>query len=149
MKLVNVGSQAAPVVLKRMPALFDASGLVVTRHEALAQDGERIPYVQVGPAAGDGAARVHLYGYGGFEVSERPYYRSHIGKLWLERGGIAVVANIRGGGEFGPRWHEAGIRERKMRGAGRFRRRRRRSRRARRDRRRSISQPKAAPTAAC
>jgi prolyl oligopeptidase len=51
---------------------------------------------------------VHLYGYGGFEVSERPYYRSHIGKLWLERGGVSVVANIRGGGEFGPRWHKAG-----------------------------------------
>ena len=113
MRLVDLSSEppAAPTVLRRMPALFDARGLVVTRHEAIAGDGEAIPYVQVGPAKGDGAARVHLYGYGGFEVSERPYYRSQIGKLWLERGGTSVVANIRGGGEFGPRWHKAGVRE--------------------------------------
>jgi len=104
-------SPSAPVVLKRMPELFDARGLVVTRHEAVAEDGERIPYVQVGPASQEGPARVHLYGYGGFEVSEYPYYRSHVGKLWLERGGTSVVANIRGGGEFGPRWHKAGVRE--------------------------------------
>ncbi len=113
MRLVDLSAESpsAPTVLRRMPALFDASSLIVTRHEARANDGERIPYVQVGPAKGDGAARVHLYGYGGFEVSERPYYRSQIGKLWLERGGTSVVANIRGGGEFGPRWHKAGVRE--------------------------------------
>ena len=111
MRLIDVTRDAAPVVLKRMPELFDPSGLVVTRHEATADDGERIPYFQVGPAAKAGAPRVHLYGYGGFEVSEQPYYRSHIGKLWLERGGVSVVANIRGGGEFGPRWHKAGVRE--------------------------------------
>ena len=111
MKLVDVTRESAPVVLKRMPELFDSSGLVVTRHEAVAEDGERIPYVQVGPATSEGAARVHLYGYGGFEVSEYPYYRAPIGKLWLERGGTSVVANIRGGGEFGARWHKAGMRE--------------------------------------
>jgi prolyl oligopeptidase len=116
MQLVDLTPQtpAAPTVLRRMPELFDASGLVVTRHDAVAEDGERIPYVQVGPAQETGDARVHLYGYGGFEVSERPYYRSPIGKLWLERGGVSVVANIRGGGEFGPRWHRAGVRVRKI-----------------------------------
>ncbi len=114
MRLFDVsGALTAPTVLRRSPALFDASGLVVTRHDAVADDGERIPYVQVGPADGDGAALVHLYGYGGFEVSERPVYRSALGKLWLERGGVSVVANIRGGGEFGPRWHQAGVREKK------------------------------------
>ena len=114
MRLVDLSGDkpGAPVVLKSTPELFDARGLVVTRHEAIAADGERIPYVQVGPAQqAMSAARVHLYGYGGFEVSEYPYYRSHIGKLWLERGGTSVVANIRGGGEFGPRWHKAGVRE--------------------------------------
>ncbi|HXT07953.1 MAG TPA: prolyl oligopeptidase family serine peptidase [Roseiarcus sp.] len=112
MRLLDLSGDApsAAKVLRRMPALFDAAGLVVTRHDAVAQDGARIPYVQVGPPNPEDAP-VHLYGYGGFEVSERPYYRSHIGKLWLERGGVSVVANIRGGGEFGPAWHKAGVRE--------------------------------------
>ena len=104
---------AAPEVLKRQPAAFDASGLVVTRHEAISPDGTRIPYVQAGPPGEPGNAPVHLYGYGGFEVSELPVYLASIGKLWLERGGTSVVANLRGGGEFGPAWHEAGRRERK------------------------------------
>lgn len=66
--------------------------------------------MQVGPAKSGGTALVHLYGYGGFEVSEQPYYRSHKGKHWLERGGTSVVANIRDDGEFGPRWHKGGVR---------------------------------------
>ncbi len=103
----------APTVLKRAPRTFDADGLVVTRHEAISVDGERIPYVQVGPAGETGDAPVHLYGYGGSEIPSLPHYDSAIGKLWLERGGTGVVANIRGGGEFGTRWHEAGRRERK------------------------------------
>jgi prolyl oligopeptidase len=101
-----------PTILKRSPAVFDASGLVVTRHEAVSVDGERIPYVQTGPATETGDAPVHLSGYGGFGVTMRPYYNSSIGKLWLERGGTGVIAHIRGGGEFGVPWHEAG------RGAG-------------------------------
>ena len=98
----------SPVVLKRAPEAFSAEGLVVTRHEAISVDGERIPYTQVGPAEETGDAPVHLTGYGGFQLSELPYYNSAIGKLWLELGGTSVTANIRGGGEFGPRWHEAG-----------------------------------------
>jgi prolyl oligopeptidase len=101
---------AFPTVLKRAPRNFAPDGLMVTRHEVRSVDGERIPYVQVGPAAETGDAPVHMTGYGGFGSSNLPYYRSSIGKLWLERGGTSVVANIRGGGEFGTRWHEAGRR---------------------------------------
>jgi prolyl oligopeptidase len=99
---------ASPVLLKQAPRTFNAAGLVVTQHEAVSIDGERIPYVQTGPAGETGDAPVHLRGYGGFGVSERPHYNSTIGKLWLERGGTSVIANIRGGGEFGTRWHDAG-----------------------------------------
>jgi prolyl oligopeptidase len=106
MTLIEPGR--APVVLKRAPRTFDADGLVVTRHEAIAGDGERIPYVQVGPAGETGDAPVHMSGYGGFGLARLPYYSTAIGKLWLERGGTSVTANIRGGGEFGTRWHDAG-----------------------------------------
>ncbi len=105
----------APGVLKRAPPAFDPAGLAVRRHEAVSADGTRIPYVQVGPPGETGEAPVHLYGYGGFEVSELPTYRAGVGKLWLERGGTGVVATLRGGGEFGPAWHEAGRREGKAR----------------------------------
>jgi len=100
-----------PQLLKQAPQTFDPSGLVVTRHEAVSEDGTRIPYVQVGPPSETGEAPVHLYGYGGFAISQLPYYNSAVGKLWLERGGTSVVASIRGGGEFGTTWHEAGRRE--------------------------------------
>jgi prolyl oligopeptidase len=104
---------AAPQLLKRAPQTFDPAGLVVTRHEAISQDGTRIPYVQVGPPGATGDAPVHLSGYGGFGISMLPTYSSALGKLWLERGGTGVVANIRGGGEFGTAWHDAGRREKK------------------------------------
>jgi prolyl oligopeptidase len=102
---------ASPTVLRQAPALFDADGLVVTRHEAVSVDGERIPYVQAGPPGETGEAPVHLSGYGGFQVSNLAGYSAVIGRLWLAKGGTRVVANIRGGGEFGTRWHEAGRRE--------------------------------------
>ncbi|MFC7552813.1 prolyl oligopeptidase family serine peptidase [Pseudoroseomonas wenyumeiae] len=104
---------ATPLVLRQAPRLFNADGLRVTRHEAISTDGERIPYVQTGPDGETGDAPVHLTGYGGFQVTMQPSYRGSIGHLWLERGGTAVVAHIRGGGEFGTRWHEAGRRENK------------------------------------
>jgi prolyl oligopeptidase len=102
------GYIASPMPLKRAPATFTADGLVVTQHEAVSIDGERIPYVQTGPATETGDAPVHLTGYGGFAIASKPYYNVAIGKLWLERGGTSVIANIRGGGEFGTRWHDAG-----------------------------------------
>lgn len=106
MMLIERGK--SPAVLKQAPRTFNADGLVVTRHEAVSIDGERIPYVQVGPAGETGDAPVHMTGYGGFALPSLPYYSSAIGKLWLERGGTSVTANIRGGGEFGTRWHDAG-----------------------------------------
>jgi prolyl oligopeptidase len=105
--------QAAPAILKRGPAKFDPAGIVVTQHEVASVDGVKIPYVQVGPAGETGNAPVHLYGYGGFQVSVLPSYGASVGKLWLERGGTHVIANIRGGGEFGTAWHEAARRERR------------------------------------
>jgi prolyl oligopeptidase len=100
-----------PELLKRAPRAFDPAGLVVSRHEAVSVDGTRIPYTEVGPPGETGDAPVHLSGYGGFGISQLPYYNPTIGKLWLERGGTRVVANIRGGGEFGTAWHDAGRRE--------------------------------------
>jgi prolyl oligopeptidase len=97
-----------PALLKRAPSTFATDGLVITQHEAISIDGERIPYVQTGPGTETGDAPVHLNAYGGFGLSVQPYYNSAIGKLWLERGGTSVVASIRGGGEFGTRWHDAG-----------------------------------------
>ncbi|MDZ4789635.1 MAG: prolyl oligopeptidase family serine peptidase [Hyphomicrobiales bacterium] len=109
LKLLSPDS--APQVLKRAPEVFNAQGLRVTRHDAVSIDGERIPYTQVGPGGETGEAPVHLYGYGGFAVSKKPSYNASIGKMWLERGGVSVVANLRGGGEFGVRWHEVARRE--------------------------------------
>ena len=106
--LLLLAPAAAPAILRRLPPAFDAAGLIVTRHEAVSVDGERIPYTQTGPATLTGDAPVHLTGYGGFAVSSMPTYRVSTGKLWLERGGTTVLANIRGGNEFGTRWHEAG-----------------------------------------
>ncbi|MEI9983905.1 MAG: prolyl oligopeptidase family serine peptidase [Aliidongia sp.] len=101
--------ETAPV--KSLPAKFDASKDVVEQHEAVSKDGTKIPYFIVHPAsmALDGTNPTILYAYGGFQVSLTPSYMASIGKLWLERGGVFVLANIRGGGEFGPAWHEAGL----------------------------------------
>lgn len=109
--LLADAAMPVPQVLKSAPAVFDPSGLMVTQHEAISEDGTPVPYVQVGPAGQTGDAPLHMLGYGGFGVSELPLYRRGIGKLWLERGGTSVVANLRGGGEFGPAWHDAGRRE--------------------------------------
>jgi prolyl oligopeptidase len=108
---------AAPEPLKAAPARFDARGLAITQHHAVADDGTRIPYFQVGRAdlKRDGSNPVLLTGYGGFQVSVLPDYSVTTGKLWLERCGTHEIANIRGGGEFGPGWHEAGRRAGKKR----------------------------------
>ncbi|QOZ55769.1 prolyl oligopeptidase family protein [Bradyrhizobium sp. CCBAU 53338] len=98
----------SPVVLKQAPKIFNADGLKVTQHEAISVDGERIPYVQTGPAGVSGDAPVYMSAYGGFGLAVKPQYNSSLGKLWLERGGTTVQANLRGGGEFGTRWHDAG-----------------------------------------
>lgn len=110
-KLALVTEDKRIEVLKETPAAFDASGLEVTRHEAVSVDSERIPYYAIGPKGQDGPRPAVLYGYGGFSVSMTPAYLGGIGKTWLERGNVWVVANIRGGGEFGAAWHKAGMRE--------------------------------------
>jgi len=103
--------------LKASPALFDADGMTLARHEAVSRDGTRVPYLVVAPKGfrADGAAPTILYGYGGFEISMLPRgYAPAVGAGWLEQGGVFAVAGIRGGGEFGPDWHRAAIRERKQ-----------------------------------
>ena len=97
--------------LKQLPAFFDASGLAVSQHETTSQDGTRVPYFQVArkDLALDGKNPTLLYGYGGFEISMLPGYSGGVGAAWLEKGGVYVVANIRGGGEFGPKWHQAAL----------------------------------------
>ena len=93
---------APPRAIKSLPARFDASGLVTEQFEATSKDGTKIPYFVTRPKNFDGPAPTILYGYGGFEVSLTPSYSANFGRLWLTHGGIYVVANIRGGGEFGP-----------------------------------------------
>ena len=97
--------------LKRSPSFFDAAGLKVEQHETVSRDGTRIPYFQIGPATLplDGSTPTLLYGYGGFEIPLVPGYEPVVGASWLERGRVYVIANIRGGGEFGPRWHQAAL----------------------------------------
>ena len=97
--------------IKDLPARFDASGDTVEQYEATSSDGTKIPYFVVHPKGMklDGSNPTVLYAYGGFQVSMLPSYSASIGKLWLEHGGVWVLANIRGGGEFGPKWHEAGL----------------------------------------
>lgn len=97
--------------MKSLPAKFDAEGLTVQQFEAKSADGTMIPYFVVhrSDIELDGSTPTLLYGYGGFEISLNPSYSVISGKLWLERGGAYVLANIRGGGEFGPKWHQAGL----------------------------------------
>jgi prolyl oligopeptidase len=102
--------------IKDLPARFDASKDDVDQYEATSTDGTRIPYFIVHPKGMklDGSNPTVLYAYGGFQVSMLPSYSASIGKLWLEHGGVYVLANIRGGGEFGPAWHEAGLKTKRQ-----------------------------------
>ena len=97
--------------IMQQPPKFDASNLVAEQREAVSTDGTKIPYFLVHrrDIKLDGNNPTLLYAYGGFEVSQTPSYSATTGKLWLENGGVYAVANIRGGGEFGPAWHEAGL----------------------------------------
>jgi prolyl oligopeptidase len=99
--------------IRQAPAQFDATTHVVEQFEAASTDGTMIPYFVVRPvnAPRDGSTPTVLFGYGGFQIAFPPAYKPELGKLWLENGGAYVVANIRGGGEFGPAWHQAALRE--------------------------------------
>ena len=102
--------------LKSLPARFDAGKDQVDQFWATSTDGTKIPYFVVRPKAArlDGSIPTIMYGYGGFEVAKPPVYIPEMGKIWLERGGAYVIANIRGGGEFGPAWHQAALREKRQ-----------------------------------
>ena len=110
-------STGALTELKSAPAKFDASTHVVEQFEATSSDGTKIPYFVTRPKdlAMDGTGPTILFGYGGFQASFPPAYKPEMGKLWLENGGVFVQANIRGGGEFGPGWHQAALRENRQR----------------------------------
>ncbi|WP_375270705.1 prolyl oligopeptidase family protein [Sphingomonas sp.] len=107
---VTAGSDAPPNQVKALPARFDAAGLVSKQFEATSSDGTKIPYFVVHRKGErlDGSTPTLMTAYGGFQASMTPSYAAITGKLWLERGGAYVLANIRGGGEFGPAWHDAG-----------------------------------------
>jgi prolyl oligopeptidase len=107
----------APEQVKKTPAFFDASGLEITQHFATSKDGTRVPYFQVAKKGLklDGSSMTLLTGYGGFEVAELPHYSGTVGRSWLSRGGVYVVANIRGGGEYGPAWHQAAVKKNRPR----------------------------------
>jgi prolyl oligopeptidase len=112
----TVGS-GPPEKLKQLPSYFNAQSLAVSQHEAVSTDGTLIPYFEVArkELAMDGNNPTLLYGYGGFEIPMVPSYRPGVGAAWLEKGGVYVVANIRGGGEFGPRWHQAALKANRYR----------------------------------
>ncbi|WP_069163420.1 prolyl oligopeptidase family serine peptidase [Nocardia altamirensis] len=97
--------------VKSTPPRFDASRFVVEQRKAVSSDGTQVPYFVVHAAdlTFDGNTPTIMSGYGGFGLSQTPYYDETLGRLWLERGGAFVVANIRGGGEYGPAWHEAAL----------------------------------------
>jgi prolyl oligopeptidase len=103
--------------VKTLPPKFDGSRDVVEQFSATSKDGTKIPYFIVHPVAMkmDGSTPTILHAYGGFLDAQTPTYSGELGKLWLERGGAFVLANIRGGGEFGPAWHEAGLKTHRQR----------------------------------
>ncbi|MDH3904321.1 MAG: prolyl oligopeptidase family serine peptidase, partial [Gammaproteobacteria bacterium] len=103
--------------LRSLPEFFDSEGMTAEQHFATSKDGTRVPYFVVLPKGfePDGTTPTLMYGYGGFEVSRPPSYSATVGHSWLERGGAFVVANIRGGGEYGPAWHHAALKENRQR----------------------------------
>ncbi|MFJ1896046.1 prolyl oligopeptidase family protein [Streptomyces sp. NPDC088115] len=105
---IGAGSE----ILRQAPARFGTAGLTAEQYFAVSEDGTRVPYFVIGPdrsAPGAAPGPALLYGYGGFEVSLTPFYGASTGLAWLERGGTHVIANIRGGGEYGPAWHRAAL----------------------------------------
>lgn len=106
-----------PEPLKSMPAFFPTDGLAVSQHFAVSKDGTRIPYFQISrrDLVLDGQAPTLINGYGGFEIPQLPRYSAGLGRNWLLKGGVSVIANIRGGGEYGPAWHQAAVKEKRLR----------------------------------
>ena len=107
--LYAFADEGRPRPIKSLPARFDASNLRTEQFFATSKDGTRVPYFVTRPKDRKGPLPTVLYGYGGFEISLTPSYSANFGMLWLARGGVFVVANIRGGGEYGPGWHQAAL----------------------------------------
>jgi prolyl oligopeptidase len=107
----GVLGQGEREAIKHSPSFFDASKFAVSQHFATSKDGTKVPYFEIAPKAlkTDGNNPTLVYGYGGFEISLEPAYAAGAGRAWLEKGGVYVIANIRGGGEYGPRWHQAAL----------------------------------------
>ena len=103
-------------LLKRNPIFFEGAGMRTEQRFATSKDGTQVPYFVVYPqgAKTDGTNPTVLYGYGGFQISMTPFYSGGWGTTWLQRGGVFVVANIRGGGEFGPAWHQSAMKQNKQ-----------------------------------
>ena len=114
--LATAGSDSRTLLKSRKP-LFDARGMRVEQRFVTSKDGTKVPYFIVWPqhAMADGRNPTVLYGYGGFEISLNPWYSGSVGRGWHQRGGVYVVANIRGGGEYGPAWHQAAVKQNKQR----------------------------------
>jgi prolyl oligopeptidase len=110
-RLLYGAAGGRPAEIKRAPSFFDAADLVVSQHFATSDDGTAIPYFVVGHRHVEAPGPTLLGGYGGFEVARTPGYDGVLGRLWLARGGTYVMANIRGGGEYGPTWHTQAMRE--------------------------------------
>jgi len=102
------------VAIKSLPARFDSANLVTEQFFATSKDGTQIPYFVTRQKNFSGTRPTILYGYGGFEISLTPGYSPNFGLLWLNKGGVFVLANIRGGGEFGPAWHQAAVQEKRQ-----------------------------------
>jgi prolyl oligopeptidase len=113
----GVLNQGEGQAIKHSPSFFDASKFDVSQHFATSKDGTRVPYFEIAPKnlKADGNNPTLQYGYGGFEVSLQPSYSGSVGRAWLEKGGVYVIANIRGGGEYGPRWHKAALKADRLR----------------------------------
>lgn len=111
------GDDGTVAEVRRMPAMFDASDQVIEQFEATSADGTKVPYFVVRSRSTpmDGTNPTLLYAYGGFEITYTSTYNAGLGKAWLERGGIYALAGIRGGGEFGPAWHRAALKENRQR----------------------------------
>lgn len=109
--LYAAAGDGPPVPIKSLPARFDSTNLATEQFFATSKDGTKVPYFVTRSRSLRGPAPTVLYGYGGFEISLTPSYSANFGMLWLTRGGVFVVANIRGGGEYGPAWHQAALLE--------------------------------------
>jgi prolyl oligopeptidase len=112
--LYQYGGDGTPVPIKSLPPRFDASKLATEQFFATSKDGTRVPYFVTRAKGASRPAPTVLYGYGGFEISMTPSYSANFGMLWLAKGGVFVVANIRGGGEYGPGWHQAALLEKRQ-----------------------------------